>query len=109
MNPDENLDSRQLQVELQAITGKIVSLANSHQGDVKALLALLRALEHSHREIRENFFQPSLPDNRQALYGLLKDMEEAGGWPYIERMKLRSLLSNFLEPEVPNGDQKSDD
>jgi hypothetical protein len=36
-------------------------------------------------------------------------MEEAGGWPYIERMKLRSLLSNFLEPEVPNGDQKSEE
>jgi hypothetical protein len=40
-------------------------------------------------------FQVSLPDNRQALYALLKDIESQGGWPYIERMKLQSLLANL--------------
>lgn len=97
MNYDKEFDSGQLQVKLQTMTADIRALADNHQGDSKALLALLRALESSHREIRENLFQASLPDNRQALYALLKDMEEAGGWPYIERMKLRSLLSNLLE------------
>jgi hypothetical protein len=46
-------------------------------------------------------FQVSLPDNRQALYALLKDIEEEGGWPYIDRMRLRSLLKNFSEVDLP--------
>ncbi len=99
MNGAKDLDSKQLQEQLHAITVEIHALANSHRGNSLALLALLRALEHVHREIRENLFQASLPDNRQALYALLKDMEEAGGWPHIERMKLRSLLQTFPELE----------
>ncbi len=97
-----NLDLEQLHEKLQAITADIDSLAHSHQGSSLAILALLRALEHSHREIRENLFQEALPDNRQELYSLLKDIEESGGWPYIERMRLRSLLencSNSFEPQ----------
>lgn len=97
MNHDKECDFGQLQVKLQAMTADIQALAASHQDESLALLALLRALESTHREIQENLFQASLPDNRQALYALLKDMEEAGGWPYIERMKLRSLLSNLVE------------
>jgi DNA-binding transcriptional regulator YbjK len=104
MNCDNDLDSQQLQVKLQAITADIRSLANSHQGNSLVLLALLRALEHSHREIRENLFQASLPDSRQALYALLRDIEEEGGWPYIDRMKLQLLLSNLPDDsELNNG------
>ena len=104
MNCDNDLDSQQLQVKLQAITADIHSLANSHQGNSLVLLALLRALEHSHREIRENLFQASLPDSRQALYALLRDIEEEGGWPYIDRMKLQLLLSNLPDDsELNNG------
>ena len=91
----EDLDVEQLQVKLQAITADIQALANSHKGNSLAILALLRALEHSHREIQENLFQETLPDNRQQLYALLKDIHESGGWPYIERMKLQALLENF--------------
>jgi hypothetical protein len=109
MNRDKDLDSGHLQVKVQVITAEIRALANSHQGNSLALLALLRALEHAHREIRENLFQTSLPQNRQELYALLKDIEEVGGWPYIERMKLRSLLSNLPEPEVRTADPKSDE
>lgn len=104
MNCDNDLDSKQLQVKLQAITVDIRTLANSYQGNSLVLLALLRALEHSHREIRENLFQASLPDNRQALYALLRDIEEEGGWPYIDRMKLHLLLSNLPDDsELNNG------
>ncbi len=99
MNRDTDLDSKHLQVKLQAITADILAIAHSHQGNPLALLALLRALEHSHREIRENLFQASLPDSRQVLYGLLKDIEESGGWPYIDRMKLQLLLCNLPESE----------
>lgn len=97
MNHEKEFDFGQLQVKLQAMTTEIRALADSHQGNNLALLALLRALESTHRQIQEDLFQASLPDNRQALYALLKDMEEVGGWPYIERMKLRSLLSHLLE------------
>lgn len=97
MNCDKQFDSGHLQVKLQAITTDIRALAQSHQNDSLSLLALLRALEQLHREIREDLFQSSLPDNRQALYALLRDIEESGGWPYIDRMKLQLLLCNFPE------------
>lgn len=100
MNGDKDLKLEQLQVKLQAITADIRALADSHQGNSLALLALLRILEHSHRDIRENLFQASLPDNRQQLYALLRDIEETGGWPYIDRMRLQLLLVNLPEPEA---------
>ena len=111
MNCDKKFDLGHLQVKLQALTADVRALADSHQGDSLSLLAVLRALEDSHREIRENLFQASLPDNRQALYALLKDMEEAGGWPYIDRMKLRSLLSNLPDssPYTDTTDPKSEE
>jgi hypothetical protein len=59
------------------------------------LLAILRSIEYLHRQIRDNLFQESLPDNRQSLYKLLKDIETRGGWPYIHRMKLRELMENL--------------
>jgi hypothetical protein len=82
---------------LQAIAEAVRSEASSCQGDSLALLALLRMLESLHREIHDGFFQPSLPVSRQALYSLLKDIETSGGWPYIPRLRLRSLLDKFLE------------
>jgi len=94
-----DLEIEQLQVKLQAIRADIHSLANNYQGNSLAILVLLRALEHSHREIRETLFQEALPDNRQELYALIKDIEESGGWPYIEKMKLRSLLENWYSSE----------
>lgn len=108
MNRDKDLDSKQLHVKLEAITAEICSLANNYKGDSVALLTLLRALEQLHREIREDFFQASLPDSRHGLYSLLRDIEEAGGWPYIERMKLRSLMENLLKAEVYSDDPPSD-
>jgi hypothetical protein len=60
-------------------------------------LALLRHLEELHKEIRDGVFQENLPDNRQRLYSLLKDIESEGGWPYIARMRLQALLVNLSE------------
>lgn len=92
MDNGKDIESGNLQSQLQSLTEEIRTLAASCQGDSLLLLAVLRALESSHREIRDGLFQASLPDNRQALYKLLKDIEAEGGWPYIHRMKLRSLL-----------------
>ncbi|WP_210404606.1 hypothetical protein [Chroococcidiopsis sp. TS-821] len=84
-----------LQAQLQAIVSAVRTLAASCQGDNIAILAVLRQLEELHREIRDGIFQASLPDNRQALYALLRDIESQGGWPYIERMRIQALLANW--------------
>ncbi|MBD2293183.1 hypothetical protein H6G06_06710 [Anabaena sphaerica FACHB-251] len=95
MNNDQNLPSGNLSAKLQAIAAAVQDAAQSCQGDVTALLALLRQLEKLHKEIRDGIFQDSLPDNRQRLYALLKDIESEGGWPYIERMRLQAFLVNL--------------
>jgi hypothetical protein len=99
MSKGKDCGSEKLSWELQAIASVVNDAAQNHQGDAMALLALLRQLEQLHREIRDGAFQKSLPDNRQALYSLLKDIESVGGWPYIERMRLKAFLENMLEEE----------
>jgi len=91
-----------LESELEEIAASIWTVARQQQGQSIEILAILRLLEHLHQEIRDSFFQDSLPDNRQALYALLRDIEQSGGWPYIHRMKLQSFLVHFLaeSPEV---------
>lgn len=89
------LESTQFKANLEAIAALIRTVAQEHQGSSLELLAILRLLEQLHQEIRDSFFQESLPDNRQALYNLLRDIELSGGWPYIHRMKLQSFLSNL--------------
>jgi len=92
---------QKLTEEAERIKASIWELAEDCQGDSSALLDLLRLLEQLHWQIREKLFHPALPNTRDELYELLRDMEENGGWPYIERMKLRSLLMHleFSEPE----------
>lgn len=106
MNREKDSDLRQLEIELPSLTAEIQTIAHRHRGNSRALLALLRALEQTHRDIHEGLFQASLPSNRQELYALLKDIEESGGWPYIERMRLRALLSHLpdcgIEPPETN-------
>jgi len=91
MNKSTDIGSK-----LQTIATDIQALAQGCQGDSLALLALLRCLEALHREIREGVFQESLPDSRHGFHALLKDIESEGGWPYIERMKLQSLINNWF-------------
>ncbi|ALF55005.1 hypothetical protein ACX27_22750 [Nostoc piscinale CENA21] len=85
--------------QLEKIATAVHDVARDCQGNPLALLTLLRQLEYLHRSIRDGAFQDSLPDNRQQLYSLLKDIESEGGWPYIERMRLHTFLVN-LQPEV---------
>lgn len=102
MNKNSSSESEQLSEQLQKIVIVVHDAAQSCQGDVMALLKLLRQLEQLHREIRDNSFQESLPNNRQQLYALLKDIESEGGWPYIERMRLQAFLNNLLQEESSN-------
>lgn len=89
----------------QEIYQQIYQLAEHHREDGVALLQLLRMLERLHRDIRDNLFQETLPQTRNQLYSLLKDIEAEGGWPYISRMRLRELMIHFLfdEDEASEG------
>lgn len=92
--------------EFEQIAASIKKLAAASKGDSVELLSLLRLLESLHREICEGLFQESLPDNRQALYALLRDIEAMGGWPYIRRMGLQSLLINLC-PDPSDKDSEA--
>ncbi|MGG6296922.1 hypothetical protein ACQ4M4_21210 [Leptolyngbya sp. AN02str] len=85
--------------ENEAIAHLVRTTAEQHRGDTLALLGLLRLLESLHREIRDSYFQDTLPKNRQDLYSLLRDIEAEGGWPYISRMRLKEILVYLLEEE----------
>lgn len=82
-----------------ALTQSVQAMVSEREGDPEALLALLRRLERLHREIEDGPFRQALPTNRRALYSLLQDMERAGGWPYIPRLRLRSIMHWIEELE----------
>ena len=86
--------------DLAAMAAMVRSKAQQYQGDSQKLLSLLRLLEELHREIRTHQFEPFLPNSRHELYGLLRDIEETGGWPYIERMRLRTFFSHFFPDKL---------
>jgi hypothetical protein len=120
MSDGKDFEPDQLRSGLQKISDTALQLAENHQGESLALLAILRTLERLHHEIRDGLFQESLPDNRQALYSLLRDIESSGGWPYIHRMKLQLLLANLrtsldgelevllLQPAKPKSQETTD-
>ena len=91
--PDINsIDSDSL---LKQTAKDVYALAERHRDDSLFLLSLLRDLEEIHRQIRVQYFQTALPETRNDLYRFVKDIEEKGGWPYIERMRLKDLLQNM--------------
>ena len=106
MNIDKNYipasasnDRDSTAIDVSTVASEIRAIADRSSDDVLALLQLLRTLEKLHNEIREGYFQAALPDSRQSLYALLREIEENGGWPYIQRSKLRDLCANLL-PET---------
>jgi hypothetical protein len=84
---------------IEEIAKELHEIARQSQRDPIALLYLLRTLEQVHRDIQDEYFQSALPDSRQALYSLLRDIEESGGWPYIQRWKIQALFANLPETE----------
>lgn len=99
MNNYQDSDRSHLQQSLDEISSAVWTVAKQYQGDTHRLLTLLRTLERLHRNIREELFEPSLPNTRNALSNLLREIEEMGGWPYIERMKLQALLKRCAQEE----------
>ena len=88
--------------QLDALVRILDGLVDAARDNPREILALLRMLEQLHRDICENHFQKLLPNNRHDLYDLLTEIEAQGGWPYIERMKLRSLTARLEEGEIEN-------
>ncbi|MGR3276917.1 hypothetical protein ACSYAD_17580 [Acaryochloris marina NIES-2412] len=83
--------------EIQRI---VFAQAQQSEGNSAELLQLLRLLEAMHQSIREDLFIKTLPTNRQALHKLLREIEAKGGWPYIPRMRLKSLMANLYAEEA---------
>jgi hypothetical protein len=97
--------------DLLELTRVVQAAAQHREGDCIALLALLRLLNELHSEIRDTLFREALPDNRQRLYRLLRDIEQEGGWPYIQRTKLVALLEQMDEAaeHLPDATNDSSD
>jgi len=102
----ETLNKNNSLPQLQTIVDDIKVIADENRHDALQLLSLLRQLEQIHRQIRTEMFEMSLPETRNDLYQFVKDIEEKGGWPYIERMKLEQILKNVASKKAPEDNQK---
>ena len=102
--PGMAMELSQLEKAMEDIREQVWALAQEHQGDNNNLLCILRFLEKSHQEIRETLFLASLPNTRHGLANLLKEIEEKGGWPYIERMRIPELLASLPEESFSDSD-----
>lgn len=90
--------------DLDVIATLIRTSAQKRKGDCFALIALLKTIGGLHDEIRDGLFQDALPDNRQALYTLLRDLETQGGWPQVQSVRFQALLEKFIpEPSADEG------
>ncbi|MEL6937654.1 MAG: hypothetical protein AAFO84_00510 [Cyanobacteria bacterium J06598_1] len=103
------MNSQNLPPDLLDLVQSVRATAQQKQGDCLALLELLRLLDSLHFEIRDTLFREALPDNRQRLYRLLRDIEQEGGWPYIKRMQLRELLEHIEEDGETDIDREMPD
>jgi hypothetical protein len=93
------INNSAIENELQKSVSEIWNLAEKSQDDIFEVLLILRELELLHRNIRQQMFDPILPDTRHRLYLLLKHIEEVGGWPYIERIRIKDICEKLLSEE----------
>jgi hypothetical protein len=91
------------QQQLKAALHAVEMLGEQLTGQPEALLALLRQLEQLHRTLQDGAFRNSLPADRDALFNLLRSMEQSGGWPYIPRLQLRTFM-DLLQRDRPEDD-----
>jgi hypothetical protein len=101
MTQDQDINSIDSDSVLKNTARDLRVLAEKHRSDSIFLLSLLRDLEAIHRQIRVEFFEAALPQTRNDLYQFVRNIEEKGGWPYIERMRLKDLLQHLeLQPKI---------
>lgn len=85
--------------ELEVTVEHLWQIAQSQSNDPAGLLHLLRVLESTHKRIRDDLFQPALPNSRHELFNLLRDIENNGGWPHIYRMKINEICQYLERPD----------
>ena len=101
MTQDRDINNIESDSTLEDTAKNIYAIAANNRHDRFFLLSLLRDLEKIHRRVRVEFCEGALPQTRNDLYQFVKEIEEKGGWPYIERMRLKDLLRNIeLEQET---------
>jgi len=93
----------------QDITQRIEAAVESCEQDTASLLSLLRVIEQLHRRVFNDHFVPTLPNSRQALYALLREMEAEGGWPYIPKMRIYELINYLNAQAAAIAEQEEDD
>jgi hypothetical protein len=93
------MNSSAIESELKKLVNEIGNLAEKSQDNIFDVLLILRELELLHRNIRQEMFEPNLPDTRHRLYLLLKHIEELGGWPYIERIRVKDICQKLLSDD----------
>ena len=103
-DPSLNSKHGSFPASLEEIVTRVNIASTQCDNDPQRLLELLRTLETLHRDIRVNLLEPSLPNSRNDLYELLRDIDETGGWPYIERMKLQAFLKHLSSDIEINND-----
>ena len=108
MTQDRDINSIDSDSLLKQTAKDVYALAERHRDDSLFLLSLLRDLEEIHRQIRVQYFQTALPETRNDLYRFVKDIEEKGGWPYIERMRLKDLLQKIDHNNLATDTLKND-
>ena len=103
-----SLEKSGVKEDLQKLVQGIQDLAEESKDNIFEVLFILRELESLHRNIRTEMFEPNLPDTRHRLYLLIKHLEEIGGWPYIERMRLRDICAS-LQIDVSQSSQSKEE
>lgn len=107
MNKLINSSRSDLPADLTELVQSVHTMAQSRAGNALALLELLRLMDELHYEVRDTLFHEALPNGRQQLYQLLRDIEQNGGWPHIKRMRLTDLLDH-LEDELNEADEAAE-
>ncbi|OIP79022.1 MAG: hypothetical protein AUK48_00460 [Oscillatoriales cyanobacterium CG2_30_44_21] len=87
------------QSQLEGTVEQLWQIAQSQGNSPERLLYVLRVLEATHKRIRDDLFQPALPNSRHELFNLLRDIETNGGWPHIYRMKIEEICKYLAEPD----------
>lgn len=96
---NSSINNSAIENELKKSVSEIWNLAEKSQDNIFDVLLILRELELLHRNIRQEMFDPALPDTRHRLYLLLRHIEEVGGWPYIERMRVKDICEKLISEE----------
>ncbi|MGV2387872.1 MAG UNVERIFIED_CONTAM: hypothetical protein LVR29_04845 [Microcystis novacekii LVE1205-3] len=95
-------DNSQLDSQLHTLVTTVTAIAQEQQGDCNGLLMSLLDFRKFTSANSKQMFEPSLPNTRKDLYGVLRISRKPGNGAILERMKLQMLMEKLLASEVGN-------